>query len=152
MDWESSSIVSKLIKITFNLTSFTGKEVEDFEKKICADVIVEVVNLSRATWKEAGELKKILDEDILLKYKRIVIDISKCEFIDSTFVGALVVARKKIAQLSGEIKLVEPLSAVHELLEKAGTLKLFNSYTTQREAIESFSFNLEQNKPHPLRV
>ena len=125
---------------------------EDFEKKICADVIVEVVNLTRATWKEAGELKKILDEDILLKYRRIVIDINKCEFIDSTFVGALVVAQKKITQLGGEIKLVEPLSAIQELLEKAGTLKLFDSYSTQREAIESFSFNLDHKNPQPLRV
>jgi anti-anti-sigma factor len=125
---------------------------EDFEKKICADVIVEMVNLTRATWKEAGELKKILDEDVLLKYRRIVVDISKCEFMDSTFVGALVVAQKKIVKLGGEIKLVEPLSNIHELLEKAGTLKLFDSYSTQREAIESFSYNLEHNNPHPIRV
>jgi anti-anti-sigma factor len=125
---------------------------EDFEKKICADVIVEMVNLTRATWKEAGELKKILDEDVLLKYRRIVVDISKCEFMDSTFLGALVVAQRKITQMCGEIKLVEPLDGMQELLEKAGTLRLFDSYTTQREAIESFSFNIEHKNPHPLRA
>ncbi len=125
---------------------------EDFEKKICADVIVEVVNLTRATWKEAGELKKILDEDILLKYRSIVVDISKCEFMDSTFLGALVVAHKKIAQMGGEIKLVEPAYAMQALLEKTRTLKIFDSYTTQREAIKSFSFSLEQNNPHQLQV
>jgi len=126
--------------------------VEDFEKKICADVIVEVVNLSRATWKEAAELKKILDEDILLKYRRIVVDISKCEFMDSTFLGTLVVAHKKIAQLGGEIKLVEPLYAMHVLLEKVGTLKIFDSYISQREAIESFSISAERNNSHRLQV
>lgn len=125
---------------------------EDFEKKICADVIVEMVNLTRATWKEAAELKKILDEDIVLKYRRIVIDISKCEFMDSTFLGVLVVGQKKITQMGGEIKLVEPLDGMQELLEKAGTLRLFDSYTTQREAIESFSFSMEHNNPHPIRA
>jgi len=125
---------------------------EDFEKKICADVIVEMVNLTRAIWKEAGELKKILDEDVLLKYRRIVVDISKCEFMDSTFLGALVLAQKKIRQLGGEIKLVEPLHVMHLLLEKACTLKLFDSYTTQREAIESFSFSIEQDNPHRLQA
>ncbi len=125
---------------------------EDFEKKICADVIVEVVNLTRATRKEAGKLKKILDEDILLKYRRIVVDISKCEFMDSTFLGALVVAHKKITQMGGEIKLVEPLDAMLVLLEKVGTLKIFDSYNTQREAIESFSFSIEHNNPHPLQI
>jgi anti-anti-sigma factor len=126
--------------------------VEDFEKKICADVIVEVINLTRATRKEAGKLKKILDEDILLKYRRIVVDISKCEFMDSTFLGALVVAHKKITQMGGEIKLVEPLDAMLVLLEKVGTLKIFDSYNTQREAIESFSFSIEHNNPHPLQI
>ncbi len=125
---------------------------EDFEKKICADVIVEVVNLTRATRKEAGKLKKILNEDILLKYRRIVVDISKCEFMDSTFLGALVVAHKKITQMGGEIKLVEPLDAMLVLLEKVGTLKIFDSYNTQREAIESFSFSIEHNNPHPLQI
>jgi len=125
---------------------------EDFEKKICADVIIEMVNLTRAIWKEAGELKKILDEDVLLKYRRIVVDISKCEFMDSTFLGALVLAQKKIRQLGGEIKLVEPLHVMHLLLEKACTLKLFDSYTTQREAIESFSFSIEQDNPHRLQA
>ena len=125
---------------------------EDFEKKICADVIVEVVNLTRATWKEAAELKKILDEDILLKYRRIVVDISKCEFMDSTFLGALVVAHKKIVKLGGEIKLVEPLYAMHVLLEKVGTLNIFDSYTTQREAIESFSISIERNDSPRLQV
>ncbi|MEE9448507.1 MAG: STAS domain-containing protein [Ignavibacteriaceae bacterium] len=125
---------------------------EDFEKKICADVIVEVINLTRATRKEAGKLKKILNEDILLKYRRIVVDISKCEFMDSTFLGALVVAHKKITQMGGEIKLVEPLDAMLVLLEKVGTLKIFDSYNTQREAIESFSFSIEHNNPHPLQI
>ncbi len=125
---------------------------EDFEKKICADVIVEVVNLTRATWKEAGELKKILDEDMLLKYRRIVVDISMCEFMDSTFLGALVVAKKKMAQIGGEIKLIKPLYAMQVLLEKAGTLKVFDIYTTQREAIDSFACSLEHNNHHPLHV
>ncbi len=125
---------------------------EDFEKKICADVIVEIVNLTRATRKEAAELKRIIDEDILLKYRRIVVDISKCEFMDTTFLGVLVVSQKKIKQLGGEIKLVEPFNTMQEMLELTGTLKLFDSHSTQREAIDSFSYNIEQSNPHPLRI
>jgi hypothetical protein len=54
--------------------------------------------------------------------------------------------------LGGEIKLVEPLYAMLVLLEKAGTLKIFDSYTTQREAIESYNISIEHNNPHPLQI
>ena len=111
---------------------------EDFEKKICADVIVEVVNLTRATWKEAGELKKILDEDILLKYRRIVIDINKCEFIDSTFLGSLVVSLKKLTGLGGDLRLVGFQPAVHSMFELTRMYRVFESFKTVDEAVESF--------------
>jgi len=45
---------------------------EDFEKKIEKDVIIEVVNLSRATWKEAQIFKKILEEDVEKKFRKLV--------------------------------------------------------------------------------
>ena len=36
--------------------------IEDFEKLLVSDIVVQVVNLSRATYKEASQLKKNLDD------------------------------------------------------------------------------------------
>ena len=111
---------------------------EDFERKVIRDIRIEIVNLSRATYKEAGELKKLLNEDIELHFKKIIVDIRQCEFIDSTFLGTLVVALKYIAKNSGEIRLVKPKDTVLFLMEKVGTLKIFNNYETLEEAVASF--------------
>jgi len=111
---------------------------EDFEKKIEKDVVVEVVNLSRATWKEANEFKKILEEDVEKKFRKLVVDISQCEFMDSTFLGALVMGKRSINKIGGDLKIVEPDSVFKVLREKTATLNVFETYKTVEEAINSF--------------
>ena len=111
---------------------------EDFEKKIQKDVVIEVVNLTRATLKEANQFKKILQEDIEKKFKKIVIDISQCEFLDSTFLGTLVLAKKSMNRIGGELKIVEPASVFKVLLEKTSTLQVFDTYKSLDDAVSSF--------------
>ena len=111
---------------------------EDFEKKIEKDVVVEVVNLSRATYKEAIQFKKILEEDVEKKFRKLVVDISQCEFLDSTFLGTLVLAKKRINKIGGELKIVEPSSVFKVLLEKTSTLEIFDTYKSLDDAINSF--------------
>jgi anti-anti-sigma factor len=111
---------------------------EDFEKKIEKDVVIEVVNLSRATWKEANEFKQILEEDVEKKFRKIVVDISQCEFLDSTFLGTLVLAKKNISKIGGDLKIVEPPYVFKVLREKTATLEIFETYKTLEEAINSF--------------
>lgn len=119
---------------------------EDFEKLHINDIIIQVVNLSRATYKEAGVLKKNLDELInVYKQQKIIVDISKCEFIDSTFLGVLVLALKSSARIKGDIRIVKPDEVAKALMEKAGTLNVFNLYDTLDEAIKSFEIRGDQN-------
>jgi len=103
---------------------------EDFEKRVIKDIIVEMVNLTRATYKEAGELKKLLTDDYELRFKKVIVDLSQCEFIDSTFLGALVVALKNISKIGGELRIVRPSAEALSLMDNVGSLKIFNSYDT----------------------
>ena len=111
---------------------------EDFEKKIEKDVVIEVVNLSRATWKEANQFKAILQEDVEKKFRKLVVDISQCEFLDSTFLGTLVLAKRSINKIGGELKIVEPPSVFKVLREKTSTLQVFDSYKSLEDAVNSF--------------
>lgn len=111
---------------------------DDFEKRIEKDIVIEVVNLSRATWKEAQEFKKILEEDVEKKFRKLVVDISQCEFLDSTFLGALVLAKRSLNKIGGDLKIVEPQSVFKVLREKTSTLQVFDSYKSLEDAINSF--------------
>ena len=46
-----------------------------------------------------------------------------------------------MAKIGGEIRLVKPASVVQTLMEKVGTLAVFNNYDTLEEAVESFNFH-----------
>lgn len=127
------------------IQELTRLKMEDFEKLVIKDIIIEKVNLTRATYKEASEFKKILDDDIDKKFRKLIVDLSQCEFIDSTFLGVLVLSLKKISMISGEIRLVKPRSVVRALMEKSGTLNIFNAYDTLDEAVESFEFTSAAN-------
>ncbi|HMN25371.1 MAG TPA: STAS domain-containing protein, partial [Ignavibacteriaceae bacterium] len=106
---------------------------EDFEMLHVNDLVIEVVNLSRATYKEASQLKKNLDEVIKNNQKKIIVDLSQCEFIDSTFLGVLVLSLKSSAKIGGDVRLIKPAEVVKTLMEKAGTLNVFNLYDSMDE-------------------
>ncbi len=118
---------------------------EDFRQLHVNDIVIQVVNLTRATYREAGELKKQLDNLISQKQKKIIVDISQCEFIDSTFLGVLVLSLKSSAKIDGDIRLVKPDEVVKALMEKAGTLNVFNMHDNLEEAIKSFEVIGEHN-------
>jgi anti-anti-sigma factor len=110
----------------------------DFTRENFGDIVVEVVNLSRATLKEAELFKKTLTEDIETGARKLVVDLSECEFIDSTFLGALVVTLKKITALGGDMKLIGFQPSVHSMFELTRMHRVFEAYPTKIEAIESF--------------
>jgi anti-anti-sigma factor len=111
---------------------------EDFTREVIGDVLIEKVNFTRATFKEAQEFKDKLVYDILMNNEKIIIDLSSCEYIDSTFLGALVVILKKMAERSGEIKYIIPQPSALYLFKITGLYGVLNLYRTREEAIESF--------------
>jgi anti-anti-sigma factor len=111
----------------------------DFEKEFHNDVLIERVNLTRATFKEAEEFKSQLVMDIQEGWQKIVVDLSECEFIDSTFLGALVVTLKKVTAAGGDIRLIGFHSAVNSMFELTRMYRVFDSFRSREEAIESYS-------------
>lgn len=125
---------------------------EDFEQIVYDDVVIEIVHLTRATWKEANQFKLILQADIEKKFKKLIVDISRVEFMDSTFLGTLVLSKRNIAQIGGDLKLVEPVSVFKALMEKTSTLNIFESYKTVKDAVKSFKVTIPDNSLVQLHV
>lgn len=112
---------------------------EDFSKEIFDGGKIAInVNLTRATIHEARELKKVLEEEIVFKHKKLVLDLSQCEFIDSTFIGAIVYEHKKMIERGGILNVVEPLDLNKDLFLVTRTLESLNLYKTKEEAIDGF--------------
>lgn len=110
----------------------------DFDKSYQNNIVILSVNLIRATLKEAEEFKNILMEEINIGRKKLVVDLTTCEFIDSTFLGSLVVALKKATMIGGDLKLVGFQPAVSSMFELTRMYRVFESFKTRAEAVKSF--------------
>lgn len=110
----------------------------EFIREQNGDVAIISVTLRRATLSDAEEFKDILVGDIQNGIKKIVVDISECEFIDSTFLGALVVSLKKLTALGGDLRLVGFQPAVHSMFELTRMYRVFESFKSKEEAVQSF--------------
>ena len=111
----------------------------EFSREEKGDVVVITVILKRATMVEAEEFKQVLVNDIQRDFKKIVVDLSSCEFIDSTFLGSLVVSLKKLTGLGGDLRLVGFQPAVHSMFELTRMYRVFESFKSADEAVQSFN-------------
>lgn len=119
---------------------------QDFERQMAFGFVIEKVNLTRATIKESMEFKDYLDEDILRGNTIIIVDLSECEFLDSTFIGVLVVTYKRLKKMGGALKIIKPGLFANSILNYTGTIEIFEIFETQREALESIKSTEEINK------
>ena len=111
----------------------------EFYREEKNDVVILTVGLKRDTLVEAEEFKQVLVNDIQRGFKKIVVDLSNCEFIDSTFLGSLVVSLKKLTGLGGDLRLVGFQPAVHSMFELTRMYRVFESFKSTQEAVQSFS-------------
>jgi anti-anti-sigma factor len=109
---------------------------ENFKKKLLDRVVIEVVNLNNPTIKDALEFKNIIEEDMRSSESHIIVDLSECDQIDSTFMGVLVVSMKKMKSNSRELVLIEPVSnKAKGIFSVTDTYKVFRIHKTLDEAL-----------------
>ncbi len=111
---------------------------ENFEKIYLDGVFVIAVNATRATLNEAITFRKIVEEEINSGHTNLVIDLSKCEFIDSTFFGAIMMTFGMMKDKSYKLKVVEPANPGEDIFTIINPLELFDLYKTREDAIKSF--------------
>lgn len=109
-----------------------------FEKISVDGEFVIVVRLISPTLLEANEFKQIIKEQIGFSHTRLVVDLSMCEHIDSTFLGEIIKSFKKITYIGGALRIVEPAIPAQDIFTCTDTLRLFNLYKTREDAIKSF--------------
>ena len=116
---------------------------EDFEKIYVDGVIVIAVNLTRSTLNEAIAFRKIAEEEINSGHIKLVIDLSRCDYIDSTFFGVIIVASRMLSDIGYKLKLIKPAMVGEYIFTYTNTLGLFDLYKTREEAINSFEEDIQ---------
>ena len=122
-----------------------GEKMEEIKRYNKEGVWIEKVNLIRATMNEAQEMKDNLFEDALV-FKKMIVDLSDCDYIDSSFFGALVFAYKHIKAKEGTIKLVISDSFMKRTFIFKDIERVFDVYETINEAMDAYKIAAELNQ------
>ncbi len=87
---------------------------------------------------EVEEFRKAITEAVKEGAKKIVIDLSKLSYMDSTGLGELVRAYTTVKKANGNLKLASLTEKVKDLMFMTKLLTIFENYDTVEEAAGSF--------------
>jgi len=118
----------------------------DFKSKDFGKVTVVTVSLVRATLQFAVGFKDFILRQLNEDNKYIVVDLSMCEYLDSTFLGALVSSLKKTVAAGGDLKLVYSNELSSLIFEMTSMNKVFEVHKDLDEAIASFSLKDDEGE------
>ena len=113
------------------MTNFTLKYVDD--------IAVIKVELLTATLRYSPGLWDLMDIESVFEKQKVVIDLSGCNFIDSTFIGMIVKIFRKVKEQGAQLKLVFPQITDLESFRVTGITKIIECYRTSSNAVESFN-------------
>ena len=116
---------------------------KDFEIIYVDGVFVIAVNLNRSTVNEADAFKKIVKEEINSGRTKLVIDLRKCDYIDSTFFGAIMMTFRMTEGQGYKLKVVQSAITGVDIFIQTNTSRLFDIYKTREEAIKSFEEDIQ---------
>ncbi len=109
-------------------------QVEEFE-----DIKIMLVNLQRATADVANDFSEELLTVLLGGAKKIIVDITFCDFLDSTFLGAMVKFLKKLTYEGGMLKIVVDMEKlVTSTFFISGMDRVFKIYEDIDTAVREF--------------
>ena len=111
---------------------------EYFRRETVDDIVIEKVNLTNITFIEGKVFWERLQSDLHSGYLKIIIDLSFCSMIDSTFIQILVNIHRIISQRNGEMRIVLPLAQSTEFSKVAGLSGLIRVFNSLEIAINNF--------------
>jgi anti-sigma B factor antagonist/stage II sporulation protein AA (anti-sigma F factor antagonist) len=112
--------------------------VSDFQVNIVDEIVVVKVDILIATHRDAKPLWDEFESKMLFNRKKVIIDLSFCNNVDSTFLGILVKILRKLNDKGGKLALVFPKLVRQELFIVTGINKIIPCYNTLGEAMYSF--------------
>jgi len=108
----------------------------DYKKETIDNVVLVSINLSEASLNQSEDFKKFLYDVTEVTPPKLVLDMGKIEYMDSSFIGALVAGLKNVLSKGGEMALININNDVMSLFELTRLDKVFKIYDSKEEAIQ----------------
>jgi len=112
---------------------------DNFTLKLVDHIAIIKVELVSATLRDSQALWDMMDIDSIFEKQRIIIDLSGCTFIDSTFIGMIVKIFRRITENNGTLKLVFPQITDLDSFRVIGITRILECFGTLSNAIESYN-------------
>ena len=109
---------------------------ESIEINLEKYAVVLNINLNKATLIEAKEFKDYFEDAVTKTDKDIIVNLSVCEYLDSTFLGILVRTHKKLLAQNRTIAIIEPVNQSSILLTLNSIGKIFPIYSSVKIALD----------------
>ena len=87
----------------------------------------------------SSTLKDLIRERLSDRRLNLVLNLDRVDFINSSGLGALISALKDVRLSNGRLVLCHMAPYVDEIFELTGLKKVFDTYTTEDEAVASFT-------------
>ena len=124
-----------MIMADYTMFQTGGNTMQTIQEPQALVLLPEITTLTASN---AKEFKAAL-EGHLENTKAMVIDLSSVTFIDSTGLGVLLFALKRLNQKEGELKLCNVTKPVRVLFELVRLHQIMEVYNSREEALASFS-------------
>jgi len=92
----------------------------------------------RLTYEISGELKKLMKELLEKENYKIVMNLEKTKYMDSSGLGAIVSKIAATRSKGGDIRLAAPQQTIIDLLELTHINQIVKIFDTVEEAVNSF--------------
>jgi anti-sigma B factor antagonist len=100
-------------------------------------VAVAVVPVDELDASNAGEFKRAI-APVLQANSKLVLDLSRLRFVDSSGLGAMLSCLRQLTGKNGDLKLCGMSKQVRALFELVRMHRIFDIYGTREEAVKAF--------------
>jgi anti-sigma B factor antagonist len=102
------------------------------------EILTFTINDKRATVDISANFKDQVNIEIEKGCFKIIVDMTNVEYVDSSFLGALVAGLKRATMKNGDLKLVSLQPPVRVMFDLTRLYRIFDIYDTLEKAINTF--------------
>jgi len=120
------------------VSSSSKEKTMKLSKQTINDVLVIVIENKEANLSKSEQFKELIFQDIEDGAQQLVISFQHVEYLDSSFLGALVAILKKLLPLKGKLVLTQLNKDILNLFALTRLDKIFNIESTLETSLQKF--------------